>query len=265
MKPRVAVGILIISFTVPGFFGDGVSRAQTGTSEKLAVLPARGADLSSEASWQIQRYLSDYIVEKYSYLILDEASIRAHDRGEPIPDDSLALILKTLGTALQVDLVLLPELLEQDDGSVLRLLLFDVHQGRVRKVASKNCICLETNPQSFPFAEVTRLVFETPEIILTLDVPQETPELPPPPPAPVETPAPKEVKAPEEKTAPADTLVVEPTVPLPGVEYQKGSRWKRYAIGAAVLTGGLLYWVTKKSDAGQPAGRLPDPPRPPGN
>ncbi len=227
----------------------------------LAVLPTQGPGLTLEQRQQLSAALLDAVQHRGDYLILDEAVVAEYMRPREFLVRADMTELQDIGQALQVGFLLLPELTQDNGQTVYKLYLFDVKANKVAKISRRNCDCQINQPETFPFQESLKIVFDVPEIILTAGLEQEEPALPPPPVIPNVEPKSEE---PETETGPqaaADTLSVAQESPPPVIPSKPGLKWKPYAAGAVLVGGGILYILSRgKPGNGNQGGRLPDPP-----
>ncbi len=238
-----------------------LSAQDVASTETVAILPVTGKSLSTQASWRVSGYLSDFIQRKYGYYVLDERYLREYYQKHRVVLDTVTARLQTMARDFHVKKILMPEWVQQGQQSIFRLYLYDAQQNKITKIANRPCACQENNPESFPFARLTELIFETPEIILGVNLPGEEPAAPPP----VVLPQPKKKEktgGESEATEPDSVAKVQGLILPPK---RSGLGWKRYAAGAVLVSGGVLYLLTRSGNgAGNPpGGKLPDPPKPP--
>lgn len=227
--------------------------AQDATS--IATIPVTGSQIPESEYRIIIQQLDAYLQSRYNFSHLPQSRVWSFFARQTAPLESDNDELKSVARELGVRQLVLPRLEQTSDTLIFKVSLFDASQGSITKTVARPCDCQSTVPSSFPFQKIAELLFDAPEIILSTEgqqnvfLPPSTPLELPTLPAIVDSSTDKPQEAPR---------------PLFTPSRKKGKPWGIYAAGAALVGGGILYFVTRGgSEDGGPAGRLADPPAPP--
>lgn len=227
--------------------------------KKLAVIPVRGPNFESRVDWELIRLVDEFIKKRYTFQHISLSTVQAYFKVYPVPVETDREELALLAQDLRAELLLFPRIEQREDQSYLSVSLFDAAAGSITRRAMEPCGCSHDDSTSFPLQRVAELLFDAPEIILSGN---EKPDaLLPPPPTVIEMPT---VTAPGDTIA-GGTLPEERRVFLPQKMRRKSGKWMRLAIGAALLSGGVIYFSTRGGSEGDGTAltRLDDPPLPP--
>ena len=220
------------------------------SQEKLAILPITGTDLSPGAVQPLTAELTRIIREHYSFDLVPASAVTAYLKRQPTRNDTSMAFLSEVAQALGADLLVIANISKSESGRLLEISLFNRGKQKIVRSNSRECQCAAPDVASFPFAETLEPLFEAPQIIIAVEDEEET--LPPPPAIGIGR---KPVAA--DSTAPPVAIL--PTQP------KHGSGWFKYAAGAVLLGGGVLYLATRGGDNSEPLTKLKDPPAPPGS
>lgn len=224
----------------------------------IAIIPVKGSILAESENWIFIRHLDDFLQRRNKFDHVGSNVVQQYFQSYSIPVESDADELKNIADDLKVSLLLLVKVIKNDEERQLKASLFDVQEGVIRKTAVETCDCLSTDAASFPFEKVAEILFDAPEIILSSMIEKAAP-----------LPLPTAIELP---TAPVvvDTTAKKEEPVTPGIEdstaKKGGGAWKRYALGAALVGGGVLYFATKGGSGDGDEGalsKLDDPPSPP--
>lgn len=225
--------------------------ANLRSQQKLAVLPVTGAELTPGFGQPLTAELTQIIRERYSFDLVPGETVTAYFKRQPVRIDTSVNFLSGAADALDVDLLIVPGVRKTTTGRVLNLALFDRDKQKIVRTSSRDCQCSAPDLASFPFAESLESLFEAPQIILAVEDEEEA--LPPPPAIGI-----------GRKPVAADSGAT--SVSVLQSNRKHGSGWFKYAAGAVLLGGGVLYLATQGGgDNPEPLTKLKDPPAPPGS
>lgn len=244
LLPRLIACAMILASPAPRGFAQG--------GKKVAVLPAQGQNLSESQRWQIAGFVALMLEEKYTFAVLDEAAVK-----ESLADTNALNFWRSeeyraLAEVLRVDELLQPAVRIRADTVMFAIDRIESERAEITHTARRPCPCRPENINSFPIADVLEVLYETPDIILGVGLEETALPLPPP----IDVPA-TEAEEDSSGALPAQQI------PAPG----KTFGWGKYAAGAVLVGGGLLFVMSKgKSNSNtKTRTKLPDPPDPPGS
>lgn len=227
----------------------------------IAIIPVKGSVLAEADNWTFIRNLDDYLKKQGRFEHFGTDNVQTYFESYSIPIESDIDELKNIASDFQVNLLLVTKIAESNNRRQLKASLFDAETGAISKTVIEPCACLASDPSTFPFQKIEEILFDAPEIILSSQ--KDKPALLPPPkklelpvaPTIVDTTAQNREPEPEEKP-----------VTMQPIYKKRGTPWKRYVLGAVLVSGGVVYFLTQNGsgdNSGETFTKLNDPPSPP--
>lgn len=224
----------------------------------IAIIPVSGSELANQDYWELINRFDAFLQQRYNFAHISTNVVEQYFRTYSFPLETDAQELKNIASDLKVETLLLPKIIVQNEKKTFKASLFNVKKGAISKTVLVPCDCQPEDIASFPFQKICALLFDAPEIILTGET-KKIGLLPPP--TVIELPTVPVVKDTTE-------VLAEPDLPEQPkrIRGRRSGAWKKYALGAVLLSGGVIYFVTQGgSDAngGEILTKLNDPPDPP--
>lgn len=224
----------------------------------IAIIPISGSELADQDYWEVINRFDTFLQQRYNFEHISTNVVEQYFRTYSFPLETDVQELKNIASDLKAETLLLPKIIVQGDKKTFKTSLFNVKNGAISKTVLETCDCKPEDISSFPIQKICELLFDAPEIILSGETPKAG-LLPPPvvielPTVPVVTDSTEALPEPDSPERPKR------------IRSRRSGTWKKYAIGAVLLSGGVIYFATRggsDSNGAEILTKLNDPPDPP--